>query len=554
MSKTNGKPNQTPDGQRTLPANIEAERVVLSYLMLGGEWLDSVTARDFAGEIEQTIWYAMRSIHQEGDDIERHRVGVELGEQGLKLVGVGYLSGLGPDYWIEGMRVERYVRKLHEETARRDILHHANILTNHVHRGDRTVEELLEMGASAFAGLQRGRNHHEPPPAAPAWPDPIREDGFYGLAGDLVRAIEPHTEADSAALLVQTVTGWGNLAARGPYYLAEADRHHTNEYAVVVGTTSKGRKGTSWGRIASILGAVDPAWLNDRQVYGIGSGEALIEAFDGEDRRVLVMEGEFARLLAVVSREGCTISAAIRNGWDTGNLEVRTREKKRKVSGAHLSMIAHITKEELLRRLDSTETANGFANRILWVCARRSKTLPHGGGSIECGDLIRRLQEATDFARKMGNTRVKFDQRAALLWEQVYSELSEGRPGMLGSMTSRAEAHVVRLSLIYALLDCSKEIRVEHLAAGLAVWEYSAASARFVWGDALGDPAADEILKELRAAGADGVTRTNIRDLFARNRTAQEIDRALGVLASMGLAASRNEDSGGRPVTRWTTL
>ena len=102
-----------------------------------------------------------------------------------------------------------------------------------------------------------------------------------------------------------------------------------------------------------MLGAVDQNWLENRLVYGVGSGEALIEAFEGEDHRVLVMEGEFARRLAVVARDGSTTSAVIRNGWDTGNLEIRTREKKRRVNGAHLSLIGHITREELLPLFDT---------------------------------------------------------------------------------------------------------------------------------------------------------------------------------------------------------
>jgi hypothetical protein len=535
------------------PANTEAERAVLGYYIVGGAWRDDITARDFSLEKHQTIWHAMSAIRAAGDAIDRQRLAVELGEKKLKFVGLGYLAELGDGCFPE-MPIEPYVRKLHDATARRDVLEYAHILSEHAQSGDRTAEQLIDMGASAFAGLQRGRNHQEPPPAAPSWPDPIDEDGFHGIAGELVRIIEPHSEADRAALLVQFLIGWGSLATRGPYYLAEADRHHTNEYAVIVGATAKGRKGTSWGRVIHMLSTIDPYWAENRQLAGLGSGEALIDAVNEEDRRTLVIEGEFARLLAVVSREGSTISANLRNGWDTGTLSIRTRQNKVKVDGAHLSLIGHITREELLRRLDSTETANGFGNRILWVCARRSRYLPFGGGSIDCGDLLRRLQGATDFARKMGNTRVEFDQQAATVWEQKYGDLSEGQPGMLGSMTSRAEAHVVRLALIYTLLDCNKQIGVEHLRAALAVWEYCAASARFIWGDALGDPAADETLQALKAARADGLTRWDIMNHFSRHKKAEELDRAVGVLAERGLIRSASEDTGGRPVIRYWAL
>jgi hypothetical protein len=207
----------------------------------------------------------------------------------------------------------------------------------------------------------------------------------------------------------------------------------------------------------------------------------------------------------------------------------------------------------LLRRLGDTEIANGLANRILWVCARRSKQLPHGGGSIDYVDLIERLQDATAFARRMGNTRVSFDEAASRLWEQVYGDLSEGRPGMLGSVTSRAEAHVVRLSLIYAQLDRADQIRVEHLRAALAIWKYCEASARFIWGDALGDPTADEILRTLRAAGDAGLTRWDITNHFGRNKGAAELDRAIGVLAERGLIRSATEETGGRASTRYWT-
>jgi hypothetical protein len=169
-------------------------------------------------------------------------------------------------------------------------------------------------------------------------------------------------------------------------------------------------------------------------------------------------------------------------------------------------------------------------------------------------DLLERLVEATDHARKMGNTRLRFDAEAAELWEQVYGDLSEGRPGMLGSVTSRAEAHVVRLSLIYALLDCAEEIRVVHLRAALAVWDYCAASARFIWGDALGDPTADEILRALRAAGAKGLTRWDISNHLGRNKAAAELDRAIAVLAERGLIRAEKEETGGRTSTRYWSL
>jgi hypothetical protein len=531
----------------------ENERLVLGLLLNSAADFTSIGLEidDFTLEQHRLVFAAIREVHRRGLGIDCYTVALHLRETGKleKIEGLGWLVDLDKDT-PRLPHPESYARILREKSERRKFATKAHRLAEHSLLLEATSETL----AAEAAALVTLNGRVEQPPVVPAWPEPIHDDGFHGIAGELVRIIEPHTEADKAALLVQFLIGWGSLATRGPYYLAEADRHHTNEFAVIVGTTAKGRKGTSWGRILHVLNATDSHWAENCQVTGLGSGEALIDALAGEDRRALILEGEFARLLAVVSREASTISANLRNGWDTGMLSIHTRQNKVKVTGAHLSLIGHITREELLRRLDSTETANGFGNRILWVCAKRSKTLPFGGDEIKCGDLLIRLQRATEHARQMGNTSVKFDACAARLWEQAYGELSEGLPGMLGSMTSRAEAHVVRLSLIYALLDRAKEIGVEHLRAALAVWRYCEASARFIWGDAIGDPTADEILRALKAAGADGMTRWDIVDHFSRHKKAGELDRAIGVLAERGLIRSSTRDTGGRPEVRFWTL
>jgi hypothetical protein len=49
------------------------------------------------------------------------------------------------------------------------------------------------------------------------------------------------------------------------------------------------------------------------------------------------------------------------------------------------------------------------------------------------------------------------------------------------------------LAAIHATLDSENEIRLPHLEAALALWRYSAQSARWIFGGSLGDPTADEI-------------------------------------------------------------
>jgi hypothetical protein len=122
---------------------------------------------------------------------------------------------------------------------------------------------------------------------------------------------------------------------------------------------------------------------------------------------------------------------------------------------------------------------------------------------------------------------------------------------MHGAATARAEAHAARLALIYALLDSSEQITDQHLAAALAVWRYAQASSAWIFGDSLGDPTADDIWT-LAKDRPNGISRTDVRDLFSRNKKAREIDRALSALEDAGrLERQPHTDTRGRPAELW---
>lgn len=392
-------------------------------------------------------------------------------------------------------------------------------------------------------------------------------EAFHGPAGDFVRAVEPHTEADPAALLVQFLAAFGNVIGRAAHFSTDGVQHFMNLYTVLVGRSAKSRKGTSWARVRQAFSQIDFEWLKDRLQKGLSSGEGLIWAVRDAgtiprpgggsqkdpgvtDKRLLVQEPEFASVLSVCQRQGNTLSPVVREAWDGGVLQILTKNSPAKATGSHISIVGHITSAELLRCLTNTEQANGFANRFLWVCVARSKMLPDGGALCE-GDLVDvciGLDEAVAFAAAVGE--MKRDEEARGLWHEVYARLSADRYGLFGAITARAEAQTMRLTCLYALLDQSSVLRIEHLKAALAVWRYCQDSVRFIFGDALGDPSADAILRALRAA-PDGMTKTAINDVFGRNQSSREIDRALGVLLEHGLARREKLTTAGRPTEKW---
>ncbi|MCP5118691.1 MAG: DUF3987 domain-containing protein [bacterium] len=429
------------------------------------------------------------------------------------------------------------------------------------------LEERLQKADNAEAVTKVLRDveaRHDARDCGPQWPAPLAPEAYHGVAGDLVRLIEPETEADPAALLIHLLVGVGNLIGRGPHFRAEADRHYSLLYAVIVGQTAKGRKGTAEGRVRLLLEGVDDEWARRRIKSGLSTGEGLVfEIRDpqqshknpdpGEsDKRLLVVEPEFANVLAVSERLGNTLSPTVRRAWDCPTLlSPMTKNNRCEASDPHISLIGHITQDELRRMLTDTAAANGFGNRFLWVCARRSKCLPDGGHDLDLTAymaLTASLHRAIEHARTVRE--IRRDDAARDVWHRIYPSLSEGKPGLLGAVTSRAEAQTMRLAMIYALLDCSSVIGADHLAAGLAVWQSCFDSARYIFGDALGDATADDILRALRAS-SDGMSRTEIREYFGRNKSSSEIGRALAVLAEYGLAQSESRDTGGRPAEVW---
>ncbi len=409
-----------------------------------------------------------------------------------------------------------------------------------------------------------------------SWPDAPAPEAFYGLAGEIVSAIAPHSEADPTAILVQLLTVFGNVVGRGSYFTAEADRHGLNEFVVLVGDTSKGRKGSAWGHVRRLVRNAATEWVDQRLQSGLSSGEGLIwsvrdpiERRDPvkekgrvvdyetvvadpgvEDKRLLVLEAEFSRTLRVMGRDGNTLSAVIRQAWDIGDLRVLTKTSPAVATGAHISIVGHITKSELLRYLNDTEAGNGFANRFLFVCVKRSKVLPEGGNieEVDFGPLTQRLHQAIEFARR--GVEIKRDDEARAIWYKVYPSLSEGKPGLQGAITSRAEAHVMRLACIYSTLACSPVIRKPHLLAALALWDYVEDSVRYIFGELLGDPMADEIDRALHARPA-GMTRAEIRGFLGHHVRGDEIDRALAFLETLGRAHRQYDATSGRSAERW---
>jgi hypothetical protein len=418
--------------------------------------------------------------------------------------------------------------------------------------------------AGGFSVVSGGRVERER-----AWPT-MEEEAYRGIFGRIVQVAEEHTEGDPVALLASAFTAFGSAVGRGAYMQIGATRHHPNLFCAIVGDTAKGRKGSTWDPVENIMHASDRHWTEQRIQSGLSSGEGLISEVrdsiaapdkDGKmrtvdagvsDKRLLVQEGELSQALKVMKREGNTLSPVLRNAWDGKTLKTMVKHSPLRATSPHVSILGHITTGELVKHLTETEMANGLANRFVWMLVKRSKRLPFGGEwhTVNLQPISREIVGALEFAA--GERRMSWAEDAKPLWVEAYDTLTEDRPGMFGAVTARAEAQTLRLAMLYALADCSYEIRRTHVESALAVWEYAEESARYIFGDAIGDADADKVLEELKAR-EEGMTRTEVRDLFGRNRSGEELDRVMEVLAEAGrIRVSKHREGGSKkPVERW---
>ncbi len=391
------------------------------------------------------------------------------------------------------------------------------------------------------------------PAGFPAPPDPA---AYHGLAGEVVERVEPCTEADPVAVLAQLLVACGAMVGRGAYFCIEATRHHANEFVVLVGESAKARKGSSFDHVTKLMTAADGSFAA-RCSTGLSSGEGLIWALrdpQGADQgagdpRLLVIEPEFASVLKGVNRDVSTLSPVLRSAWDGRPLALLTRSAPARASAAHLSLIGHITTAELVHHATSLEVANGLLNRFLFVACRRVRLLPEGGDPdpLAGSDLPDRLARHLRRGARRGELRLSEAARAD--WHDIYLSMAVAEDGLVGGLLARSEAHVLRLSMCYALIDGAEVIGVEHLAAGLALHEYSARSVRAIFGAATGNERAEQIYRSLSASGP--MTRTDLRDLFGRNHHKSDIDEALRTLEAAGRAESVRIVTGGRPAELW---
>ena len=363
------------------------------------------------------------------------------------------------------------------------------------------------------------------------------------------------------------------MFGRSRFFNVGDTAHHARLFVALVGASSRARKGTSTDPVSKIFEAAErishgestlpfPCGLSLKVSQGpLSTGEGLIYAVrDGDgaddegvvDKRLLVIESEFGNALQAFRRQGNTLSQVLRSAWDGKDLEPLTKTSRTRASEPHICLLAHITRQELLALLTGSDIWNGLANRLLWLAVRRRAVVPFPKPIPEqdVAKLARELAGAIKHAHSCDGpgAELAMSVEAKALWSNTYSELTRDEPGKLGAVTSRIEAQVLRLAMVYALVDSKASIELPHLKAALALARYSIDSAKHIFGDAEPDPIAQKVIEALSTGPK---TQTEMVNLFDRNVPRSRLAAVLGDLQERGRITCTMEPTGGRPSRVW---
>ncbi len=438
-----------------------------------------------------------------------------------------------------------------------------DLLVNH---GPEAFNQLVE-SAIPVIRIIPGVGAASPIPVIKIIPPVLGEAAYHGPIGQFIRSVRPYTEATDAGILAHLLPAIGTLIGPGPYVWAGTNQP-ARVNTVLVGPTSTGRKGTALAPVDELMACVDKALWQEQRVGGLSTGEGLVskvadkktwneqtQAFDIErvEKRLYVVEEEFSKVLAQLRREGNILSQILRESYDSGNLSVMTRNNPLQAFGAHIAITGHITPEELYDRFNHIEMANGFGNRFLWFAVKSDKVLPR------CEPIPAKMfQQAQDSLRRVAKYpagHVRLADASAGKWEkEIYPSLREDKPGMAGALVARGSSMVLRLALIYFLLDpppkgVSRGIAPVHLEAAMAVWRYCEESVQQLFASRAGTFLGDKIMELLKGGP---MTKDELNDHLSAKQKA-EAPGVLTELENSGLVrkTTRKQKGAGRPATVW---
>lgn len=385
----------------------------------------------------------------------------------------------------------------------------------------------------------------------PLAPPVMPKGGFPLLMRDVVNAACAHSEAHPVAVAANFLAMFCASIGRGPYQRIGDAVIHARPFPLIVGKSGKARKGTAEHTPREIAKRADEilrkrSGKTDRlkvHTGGLSSGEGVAWAIRDpkeadangkgadqgvKDKRLLVIESEFANVLAQVKREGNILSATIRNLWDGRDIEPLTKTSQLTATKPHVVVMGHVTGYELKEKSTANDAANGLLNRfiVLHVHRPRLTPLPKPTPEETLNTLAERLADAITFATggnpHASNTiEVRMTHETEDLWCDQYPSITKDSEGLAGSLLARSEVYARMLAMAFALMDKRSEIEPCDLLSALDWVEYWRQSITYIFltsnPDTELDPFTQEVM-ELIHQRQGGISLTEIQNHWKRHR------------------------------------
>lgn len=369
--------------------------------------------------------------------------------------------------------------------------------------------------ATSFEG------HDHPDDVAPPHRNAPQPDPgcLYGLIGEVAHAGSDDTETNAYAIAANFMAYLSCAVGRGVYLPIGNTRHHARLFCLHIGRSGRGRKGDAVSlvlRIDEALRAMGDAFAPQVHRGGLSTREGLAALIhDGyrqgrqdvpaiEDKRLWVVESEFANVLHQGRRDGNTLSSALRDCWDGVDLKPATKSNRIFASNPHVCLSGAISPSELTGLMSARELTNGFANRFLMIWAERTRMLPFPKETPQTTveHLAARTREMLAFVRadRHGDRnylRMDLSPQAQWRYGQLYrGELNDDLgDGVIGSLLERRAPMLLRLAMLMALTDLQTRIDAQHIDAAMAWVRHATASIRFVFVSAADEAKLAQVLE-----------------------------------------------------------
>ncbi|MDK1473287.1 DnaB-like helicase N-terminal domain-containing protein [Streptomyces sp. 549] len=566
------------------PQDLDAEQSVLGAMLLSEAAVTDVAATmdpaDHYRPAHETIHRAIQQLHDEGQAVDPITLTRHLEQSGdlNRVGGPGYLHSL-VNAVPSASHAEYYAEIVRDKAERRRLIETGSRIVQAASAPDADASQVRAAILAEVATLtvQDRANGPETDDAPDGPPNPLYDpqngirrphrpgptphpDVFSGWVGETVRELDGTTEADPVAVLVNLLSAAGAVIGRRPHVMVGNDRHPCLIWALTIGPTSTGRKGSATSTARRVLAEALPAFFGPEHTpRGLNSGEGLIEYVKDDDsddadpasadKRLWVLESEYAVTMSRGRREGSSLPGVLRQAWDGDSLGSMVRDSL-KATDPHIAILGHITPEEFRAKMQDSEMAGGTYNRFLPIFCHRNLILPGSRGANPelVSNLAGSWRTVLDDAARVDT--VKFSPDAwALYCDVVYPALSDDSAGgVIAQFTARAAPYVQRVAMVYALCDHTDTITETHMRAAWHLLDYARASAVHLLGHVTGNPKVNKLSDAVRAAGPDGLSADQVRRLF-KNTTRAERDRLTAELLDQPGYVRTQRPTRGRPTT-----